>query len=473
MGNELNGDGLTTATKQEQTDFMTAAMKQIYGPNIDLSSSSQDGQMQNIFIQVVLDVEDIVATAYAARDINQAVGTQLDTLIYWIQRLGGTFTIQPVAVTVSQALTLYGLDQTIQPVFTVADGSGNQYQLVNTQVIGGPGTASYNFQATQPGAVQSNQNTIKVPITIILGVSSINNPATWTTLGINAETDAQFRLRGLSSTSIASQGFYNSLYSVLRNTPGEATTILYENRLGTPSPNASTPVPGIPPHCIWAIVQGVAQPSVIAQDIYNQRSLGCAMKGDQSFDITQDDGSLFTVQWDYVVAENIHIKFTASSIDGINPPNLAAILAQLPVLLQPTIGSVMNINQVQAAVQAIDPNALVTSCGLSTSAGGPFTNTLTPTAANYQFQVLTANIYILELVLLPQTSTLVNTTGTVQFQAYGGTQTFTYSVFDNLSSSTIDSGTGFYTAGPIGGVTDTVQVVDGDGNLATATVVVT
>ncbi len=94
-GNQLNGSGLTTATQQELLDFLTTSYQQIYGPNIDLSSSSQDGQSTNIFIQVVLDVEDIVATAYAARDINQAVGTQLDTLVYWIKRLGGTFTPRP------------------------------------------------------------------------------------------------------------------------------------------------------------------------------------------------------------------------------------------------------------------------------------------------------------------------------------------------------------------------------------------
>src|SRR5579872_1149534 len=253
-GNQLNGNGLSTATQQDLLDFLTTSYQQIYGPNIDLTSSSQDGQMENIFIQVVLDVEDIVATAYAARDINQAVGTQLDTLIYWIKRLGGTFTLQPISITVSQALTLFGLDQTAQPVFAVSDASGNQYQLLNTQNIGGPGTTSFNFQAAQPGAIQSAQNTITVPVTNVLGVTTINNPSTWTTLGINAETDAAFRLRALSSTAIPTQGFFNGLYSALKNNPGDSTAILYENYLDSTSPNAATQVPGIPPHCIWAIV---------------------------------------------------------------------------------------------------------------------------------------------------------------------------------------------------------------------------
>lgn len=471
MPNILNGDGLQTATQKEQLDFLTAVYKQIYGPNIDLSSSSQDGQMMNTYIQVTLDVEDIVATAYAARDINQAVGTQLDTLIYWIQRLGGTFTFQQITVTVSQALTLYGLDQTTQPVFTVADPAGNQYQLVNTQNIASPGANSYEFEAVDPGAVQSSVNTITVPVTIILGVSSINNPTTWTTLGINAETDAAFRLRGLASTAIPGQGFFNSLYSALRNITGEATTILYENYLDTTSPNAATQVPDIPPHCIWVIAQGVAEPVDIANAIYLQRSLGCNMKGSQSYVITQADGSEFTVLWDNVEVENIYVQFTVASIDGINPPNIAEILAQLPLLLQPTIGATMNINQVQAAVQQIDPNTLVTNAGLSLALLGPYTPTVTPTAANNQLQVLTANIYIIPILLLPETTT-VPRTETVQFTAYGGTQAYTYAVtVDNSGGATVDPD-GLYTAGAGAGV-DTVEATDGNANTDTAQVTVT
>lgn len=473
MPNKLDGTGLTIASFQELKTQMDAGYQSIYGPNIDLSPGSQDGEMEAIYIQIVLDVENIVATAYAARDINQAVGTQLDTLVNWIQRLGGTFTIQPISITVSQALTLYGLDQTNQPVFTVADGAGNQYQLQNTQNIGSPGTNSFVFQAAKAGAVQSAQNTITVPVTVVLGVTTINNPLTYTTLGINQETDAAFRLRALSSTSIASQGFFNSLYSVLKNTPGESTVVLYENYMDSTSPNSATPVPGIPGHCIWAIVQGVAPAATIAQAIYNQRSLGCNMKGAQSYPVLQADGTTFTVFWDNVVTENIFIKFTATSIDGINPPKIAAIQAGLPALLIPQIGATMNINQIQAAVQEIDPNTLVTNAGLSTSSGGSYTNTLAPSAANYQFQVTSPNIIVLPMILTPSTSTAVHSTGQVQFSTLGGFGTLTYSISVNNSGGSINSSTGLYSAGATHPVTDTVEVTDGLSNTATAVVSVT
>jgi len=471
MPNKIDGTGLTTATTAENVAFLTIAYQQIYGPNIDLSSSSQDGQMLQIFVQVTVDVEDILAGVYSARDINQAVGTQLDTLVYWIQRLGGTFTIQPVAITTNKALTLFGLDQTTQPVYTVSDGSGNEWQLINTQVIVGAGTNTFNFQSLNPGAISSAQNTITVAVTVVQGVTVINNPSTYSTLGVNAETDAAFRLRALASTSIASQGFFNSLYATLSNTPNETKTIVIENYGDTVSPNSTCSAVGVPAHGIWVITQGSALPATIAQEIYAQRSLGCNMKGAQTYQITQADGSIFVVQWDVVIEENVYIQFTATSIDGIHPPNIAQILAQLPVLLQPQIGAVMNINQVQAAVNMIDPNTLVTNCGLATSGGGPFTSTVTPTALNYQFVVQSANIVITPMVMLPQTAIVVPLS-TTQFTAYGGTQTgYVYSILVNNSGGSINSSTGVYTAGSTPG-TDTVKCVDSASNSVTSSVTV-
>ena len=125
-----------------------------------------------------------------------------------------------VTVTVSQALNLYGLDQTAQPVYTVADNAGNQWQLQTTQHLSTPGTYVFSFQAANPGAVLTTINTITVPVTIVLGVTSINNPTTYTTLGINEETDAALKIRRQKSVSLASQGYLAGLLAALENING-------------------------------------------------------------------------------------------------------------------------------------------------------------------------------------------------------------------------------------------------------------
>jgi hypothetical protein len=443
-------------------------MQTIYGSSIDLSSSTPDGQMMNLFLQAVADLEDLLVTIYNSFDPDQAFGVTLDmrVAINGIQRQGGTYTVTNITLTVSQALNLYGLNQSAQPVFTVSDNAGNQWQLQTSQNISAPGTYVFAFQAANPGAVLTVPNTITVPVTIVLGVTSINNPTTYTTLGVNEETDGALKIRRQQSVSIASAGYYNGLKAALLNINGVTSVSIYENTTG------ATDVNGVPGHSIWVVIAGTASASAIANAIYSKRNSGCGMVGGQSFSITQADGTLFTVFWDVVVSQNLYIQFTASSINGIAAPNLSAILAQLPGIFTPGANAEVNINQLATLVQQIDPNTLVTNAGFSTSPTGPFTQTLSPTKRNNQFVVLQPNITITPILLLPATANVPRTT-TQQFTAVGGSQSgYVYSLIQNQSGGSINSGTGLYTAGSVTGI-DVVQVVDSSGNTATSTVTAT
>ena len=468
----LNANGIQVASQQELVAGLTTAYQAIYGTQVDLSPSSQDGQMLEIYVQAQLDVVAILLSAYDSRDANQATGTQLDTLFWWLPREGGTNTIQNLTVVTNTSCTLYGMNQSIYPIFTYQDATGNQYQLQSTQNPSGAGTYVYAFEAVNPGAISSALNTINIPVTINLAVTSVNNPTTWTTLGENEETDFAYRLRGLASTAIAAQGFFNSLFSVLGIVPSIASVILYENYLhiistGTLPPNVPA---GIPPNCIWAIVAGSASPANIANAIYTQRTLGCNMKGIQTYNITQTDGSNFTVQWDVIQTENIYIQATATSVNGITPPNLPALLAQLPTALTFKPGQIASIGDVIAAAYAIDPNTLLTNVGLS-NGYVPYAPTLTPTAGNYEFVSATSQIFIIPMELLPASMSVAISTQ-IQFTGYGGVAPLTYSISVNNSGGTINSSTGLYESGTTP-ATDTILVTDSQSHTATATVVVT
>jgi hypothetical protein len=467
--NSLGPNGLTIATQQELVTNFTAFMMSIFGFNIDLTSSSPDGQRMMLgTVQPSLDIEALLMQIYSSFDVTQAIGVQLDqrVALNGLQRQGGTFTITPVSITASQALTLYGLDQTAQPIYTVADAAGNQWQLITTQVISGPGTNSYSFQAANPGAVLTTPNTITVPVSIVLGVTSINNPSTYSTLGVNEESDAALKIRQIQSTQLPSQGFIPGLKAALLNIPGMTYVNIDNNYTG------STDAYGTPAHYIWVIVAGSAAASAIANAIYVNLGEGVGMRGAQSYNITQPDGTSFTVFWDNVASENLYIKFTATSINGTTPPNIAGILAQLPVLYVPGVGQEVNTNQLITYVNQIDPNCLVTNAGFSISSGGTYMTKFSPTAINYQFSVLSANIQITPIVMLP-TAVSVAPSGTQQFTAYGGTQTgYTYSISVNNSGGSINASTGLYTAGTTPGI-DTILVTDSGSNTATSTATVT
>lgn len=464
MPNQVTATGLETATQTELVDQFTLSFETIYGADINLDPDSPDGQMMMEFVQVVLDVEDLVTQVYNGFDPDNAIGVVLDqrVALNGIQRQSGTFTTTNVTIIATQAVTLYGLDQTTQQVYTVADNAGNQWQLQNTQTISGPGTFTYVFQAAQPGAILTVPNTITVPVTIVLGIQSINNPTTYLALGINEESDAALKVRRQQSVALASQGYLAGLIAALENVSGVSYVKVYENVTGTTNGD------GVPGHSIWVIVAGTGLASEIANAIYQKRNAGCGMFGAVSFTITQVDGSPFIILWDVVTPETLFIKFTATSIDGINLPNLQAIRPGLVTNFVPGVNQEVNITALGTAVQALDPNTLVTLSGFSTSIGGSYTNTLAPATKKNQFIVTEANIYILPMQLLPVTAIVLNGT-TKQFNAYGGFGPYTYSFVTNNSGGSIGSSSGLYTAGSAGFL-DTILVTDGLSNTAQATI---
>lgn len=489
MPNILDANGLQVASQAELVAHYTAAYQVVYGVDIDLTPGSPDGQMMMIFIQSVLDVEQLLMQVYSGMDPNNAVGVTLDqrVAINGIQRQAGTFTVTNITLVVSQSVNLFGLDQVAQPVYTVADNAGNQWQLQFTQEGLAAGTQILSFQASTPGALTTIPNTITNQVTIVLGIDSVNNPTLYTTLGINEESDAALKIRRQISVSLPSQGYLAGLLAALENIPGVSFAFVEENTTG------STNADGVPGHSIWVIVSGSGTAASIANAIYIKRNAGCGMyassfAGAQSFVITQADGSPFTVYWDDVVTVPLFVKFTATSLNKTTPPNIAAIRAGLQSVFLPGPAQQVNINDLATAVQSIDQNSLVTSAGFSLTSGGSYTTTLTPVTKNKQFQVSSADTIILTMILaapppatgigyvingttgvVTNTALSIAASGMFSFLGLGGFGTYTYSVVTG-TGSTINSSTGVYTAGSAG--TDTVTVTDSLSNTADCVVTV-
>jgi len=461
MSNALTASGLTTATYDELVAYFVAQLQAIYGSDIDLSQSSPDGQWMNIMIQAILDEQDLLAEIYNSMDPDRAFGVVLDSRVAFngIQRLAGTYTITNVTIVADRALTLPGLDTVSveSDAYTVADNAGNKWRLIATQSPAGPGTYVYAFRAANPGAVLTTVNTITVPVSIVLGVSSINNPTTYTSSGLNEETDAALKIRRQKSVSLASQGFLAGLLAALRNINGVTSAFVYENNTGT------TDLNGVPGHSIWVIVAGTFDPNAVANAIYLKRNAGCGMKGAQSAIITQADGSPFIVNWDIVASENLYVKFSASSLDGVTPPNLSAILAGLPTIYG--VNEEVNINALATLIQAIDPNCLVTGAGFSLTQLGTYKNSLSPSSKKNQFNVVATY----SVGISPFKTAVVGSGQNVSFTASNGLAPYVYSMASGAGS--VNPSTGVYTSAGPG--TDVVQVTDAVGNVAQATVTVT
>lgn len=350
MPDVLNAQGLTVATAAEITADLTTGFQGVYGEDINTDQNSPDGQIIGILTQENVDLRELISAVNAGFDPDQAQGAVLDqrVAINGITRAGGTYTNQPIAITVNATVSLQGLDGNFDNPngtgYTVQDGSGNQFILTDSTTLT-TGTTTLNFRAKQIGAVNVPINTITNPVTIVPGVVSVNNPSAAITVGENEETDAQLRTRRTQSVSNASSGYLNGLLGTILALPGVTEAALYENLTNVTDAN------GIPAHGIWLIVSGGAN-SDIANAIYNKKSYGAAMKGSVSVDIVTASNTQFVAQFDRPSAVNLYIQFTIKTTVPGYVFDTAAIAAYIAKNLIYGIGAFAETSAVTDAAQA-------------------------------------------------------------------------------------------------------------------------
>ena len=365
MPNSISPSGLTISTVTEIVANLTAALQAVYGSDINVDSDSPDGQAINIFSQVIIDMLELLAYVYNSFDVDSASGVLLDQRVAMngIPRIAGTFTFVNVAVTTDRALTLPGLDALVGDIagtgYTVADGSGNNFILAATATISGAGAHTLSFRAQKLGRVDVLPNTITNPVSIVLGVTTLNNPAGPTLLGLDEETDGQLKARRLLSFALQSVGQADSLQAALLQISGVTDAYVGDN--GT-----ADVVGGIAAHSIWAIVEGGANLD-IAQAIYVKKGGGCGMTGSVTQAITRPNGETFTANFDRPAYTNLYIQFKLT-------PKTVGVVADQDYIKQAlvdalvyTLGQPENSNHVINLLEAIQPDCLFTGVGLSTN----------------------------------------------------------------------------------------------------------
>jgi uncharacterized phage protein gp47/JayE len=278
---------------------------------------------------------------------------------------------------------LPGLDTSVTP-FTVADTSGNQYQLVSTFAFTGAASTSLVFKAVLIGAVSSLPNTIISIITVTLGVTAVNNPTTYTTLGLVEETDYALRIRRQKSVALPSQGYLEGLIGALLDTTGVTEAMVYENDTN------STDANGIPGHSIWCIVRGGVNPG-IANAIYVKRNAGCGMKGSVVVPVLQVDGSFCPVKFDRPTLQNLYISFNIVAVTG--SVDASFIRNQILSLLTYTIAQPAVASEITALVEGIAPNGSISAMGVS-SDGSSYVSLLATSAINNLWALASARIII-------------------------------------------------------------------------------
>jgi len=352
MPNIVDATGLTVETSSEINSDLTTGFQGIYGDDINVASNSPDGQAIGIFTQIIVDVLETLVLINNSFDPDLAVGTLLDqrVAINNITRMGGTYTVQPIDITVNTTVPLQGLDANYNSAtatgYTVQDGNGNQFILAASQTLTA-GTTTVDFRAASLGPVNLPTDTITIPVTIVLGVTGVNNSSAPLTVGETQETDAQLRTRRQQSPAINSSGNSQGLQGILLGLTGVTEAEVYQNRTDSTDGN------GTLAHTIWVVVAGGAS-SDIGNAIYSRISDGIGMRGSQTYDVTKPDGTIFVAQWDNPTPEPLYIEFDIKTTVAGFSFDLTAIKAYMAANLTYGIGGYAETSSITAvAIAAI------------------------------------------------------------------------------------------------------------------------
>ena len=355
MPDILNQNGLSVKTAIEIRAELNTALRKIYGNEINLDQNSPDGQMVGIYTPAAVDLRELITNAYNSFNPDRAIGRLLDerVVINNIIRKGGTYTITPIDITVDSTVTLQGLDEDFNDIngsgFTVQDNAGNQFILIDTTELTA-GTTTLQFRSKEIGLVNVTVGTVQNAVTIVLGVTNINNSSAPTTIGQEEETDAQLRLRRQQSVALSSNGYANGLLGNVLNKDGVIDARLYENVTNAIDSD------GIPAHGMWLIVEGGAN-SDIGDVIYTRKSVGSNMKGNIEVNIETQSGALFVAKFDRPNAQDLYIRFDIQETKSGTVFNQTAIKNTIVSNLKYLIGGYAETSEITTvARQSINDN---------------------------------------------------------------------------------------------------------------------
>ena len=309
MANTLDSNGLTLDTRNQIYSEMQTEWQEIMGGDVNFESNTADGQILQIFAQMCADYSEVAREIYNSFFPNKVGATVQDEryAINGIFRKEGSYTIQPIKITVDKTITLQGLDQTSEP-YTVQSDNGEQWYLLDTVTITEDSPVqTLSFRAKEKGNVQPAIGTITSQVTVVQGVISVNNEVAPTSYGTEEGTDEAFAIRREQSVSNPSK---NNITAIKGNILALDSVNQCEVYQYTPTYSGNVLVTdslGIPVAGTWVIVDGGDGYS-IANVIY-ENSSNNILKGSVEEEILTVSGQTVTIKFDRPVAVPLYIKF--------------------------------------------------------------------------------------------------------------------------------------------------------------------
>lgn len=320
MKPEFTPDGIQVQTFQEIYDELAAGYREIYGDDINLDPDSPDGQRVGIEAQARLDLQTYGLTLYQQLDPDFALGQSLNRIIKLagITRRPANRSQVDVTVTTDRPLTL-------PEDYQVEDDLGQTWVTLSERTLVS-GANTVTLFAQNFGAVEADANTIDTPVTVVIGVLSVDNPAA-ATVGRDEETDEELRIRRNRSLSLPATSTVGGLFTALGNLVGVTDLVVYENDQDTTDTERD-----MPPHSIWPVVEGGAVADIV-EAIAKNKTGGTVLKGTVEGTYTETlqkpNGDEYVIlhemSFDRPVEVRLYVRLTATRKEASDPVDVAQI----------------------------------------------------------------------------------------------------------------------------------------------------
>lgn len=388
----IDADGFTAKTLEDIQTAIEGDQRALVSAGLNTSSASPIGQVNGIVASKVREVWELAQAVYNSFFASQAEGYALTLRSALTGTVRSAATYSTVAATVNVEPGTYAIGSLIASV----DGSptsrfSNSTEVVNAGAVAANVAATFTCETTGP--VRANAGTLTVIAQAVTGWNSITNAAD-ATLGAEEETDEALRIRREQELRAQGSTTVNAILAdLLRDVDGVVSVSILENDTGTTDGN------GVPAHSIECIVYGPASPTsadnqAVAEVIFGSKAAGIGTYGTTTKTVVDDQGTSHSVKLTRPTTLDAYVELTIE-VDADTYAGDTAVKEAVAAAadgLGP--GDILDWRRVVGLPYSVSGVTRVTAFGMSTSGGGPFTETsITPTIRQI-VTISTANVAV-------------------------------------------------------------------------------
>lgn len=294
----INENGVSVPTLDQIIDELSTGYKEIYGQDISIQPSTQDGQRIGIEAQSRKDALDSLAYAIQMHDPQYALGKWADVIakLTGIRRKDGQYTISPdVKITTDRTINLNP-----NTVFT---HNGDNWILDDaTTLLSGDNFVSLRSEFY--GVIPLPIDAFLEPVVIVAGMKLVT--ATKNVIaGKLGQSTASLMLDRERKLAINNTHDREGIEGSLLDIDGVFDALVLENNKNV------TDSDGVPAHSINAIVLGGTDESIAKTILQKIKGGGCGTFGQESHTVPQYRGRDRVINFDRPTIKDIIVEVEA------------------------------------------------------------------------------------------------------------------------------------------------------------------